>query len=910
MLTAKDGPKPAEEFLQGLLARVPDDAPEKVDYWVAMAALSDRQGQPQEALNFLEKAKKKRGDQVDMRLARAAHWSRQSGEDAAAALKELSQGLEKFKPIEQRQLRRGLAEAFSRVGNLRDAREAYAQLEGAGPNDLATKLALFDLAVKEKDQALMTRLIRDMQLIEEGGSRKEEGTLWRYAEAMQLILQAQEARADSEGLKRARRHLTQVAARRPAWYRVATCQALLEDVCKNEAATLRYSLRAIDLGESNPVVVFRAVQLLYKNNRTNEAAALMRKLPERVANQSEFKGVAIEMFLRAGDKDSYGKALELAKNAVAADKENFRNHIQLANVLWATDPNSLEVEPELRQAVALAGKNPDAWAPLIDYLIRRGRKGDAEAEVSNAEKELSREEHATPLAAFYQMVGRTKEAKDLYLERLKVKPKDAAVLQSLAALHFRLGEREEGERYLRALAELRSEAPQQAESASRMLRMLKLMGGDYVPSEKLLAEAGLGGAREGRPAADDDSVEDLRAKAVVLIARGTRADSKLAISVLERIRQREPLAPQDQLILCRLYETVNDWRHARDEALSLLTKDGENLSFLAYYALTLLRHNEIEEAQTILARIEQLEEVRKKTPFVVVEIKARLLSAKDKTDKAVDEILAHVEKNQDSIGTAARLLEQLKRPDKAEPLYRQLASRPKAAETAGLILAQFLSRQGKAEEAMTLCEKAAAKAPPGLIAEVSVEVAYRSLTDRLLWERAARLIESARDKSPNSAALTSRLAAMRNRQERYEESIKLYRQVVTLDARDVLALNNLAFLLSYQTGKSDDALSVIQRAFEIKGPLPDLLDTRALIRLNQGSQKDAVEAIKDLQAANAEIETSAAHFHLAQAYQMVEKRGQARSAFQRAVALGLTEASLHPLERPMYQRLRKELGER
>ena len=76
--------------------------------------------------------------------------------------------------------------------------------------------------------------------------------------------------------------------------------------------------------------------------------------------------------------------------------------------------------------------------------------------------------------------------------------------------------------------------------------------------------------------------------------------------------------------------------------------------------------------------------------------------------------------------------------------------------------------------------------------------------------------------------LLSRLASLRNQQGRYAEAEALYRQVLQGDGRNLTVLNNLAFLLTFENGKTAEAMTLINRAIEFAGSLPELLDTRAL----------------------------------------------------------------------------------
>src|SRR5207302_373486 len=107
--------------------------------------------------------------------------------------------------------------------------------------------------------------------------------------------------------------------------------------------------------------------------------------------------------------------------------------------------------------------------------------------------------------------------------------------------------------------------------------------------------------------------------------------------------------------------------------------------------------------------------------------------------------------------------------------------------------------------------------------------------------------------------------------------------------------------------RAAEALQLIDRAIATIGPLPDLLDTRAVVNVMLGRSGPAVE---DLRLALAEAPTAAKYFHLARAQQCARNPRAADDALRRANALGLKSADLHPLERRSYDQLMSDLARR
>jgi tetratricopeptide (TPR) repeat protein len=150
------------------------------------------------------------------------------------------------------------------------------------------------------------------------------------------------------------------------------------------------------------------------------------------------------------------------------------------------------------------------------------------------------------------------------------------------------------------------------------------------------------------------------------------------------------------------------------------------------------------------------------------------------------------------------------------------------------------------------------------------------------------------------AALIQQLASVRNLQADYAGSADMYRKALEANHRDVLAMNNLAYLLSAKERQHEDALKLIAQAKGVMGEHPSLLDTEAMIRLNNDEPE---KAFKLLEVVIAEAPNGSAYFHLAQVELAAKHEFEAKIAWRRALELGLHVGDLHPLERPEFERI-------
>ncbi|QDU42710.1 tetratricopeptide repeat protein [Symmachiella dynata] len=246
---------------------------------------------------------------------------------------------------------------------------------------------------------------------------------------------------------------------------------------------------------------------------------------------------------------------------------------------------------------------------------------------------------------------------------------------------------------------------------------------------------------------------------------------------------------------------------------------------------------------------------------------------------------------------------------KAEEIYRdyvQLSRKP----TAKFALASFYGRQKRISEALEICDQLDdGSIPVAQLIALKVALLRTGFATPEEVRRVAQSVDQAVAQDPNSIPLKLQLATLRDYQELDSEAIAAYDLILKQDPKNVLANNNLAWLLAMSTGNEQNterALNLINEAIAVRGPVPEFLDTRATIHMIQG---DATAAINDLKiAVKSTSNNKSMYYHLAQAYLLAGDFSEAKRTMLQARKLGFTPHNLHPREIEAHDQLVHDLG--
>jgi tetratricopeptide (TPR) repeat protein len=899
--------KGEQEAALDLLERVSQAADAEPAVWSSYALLTLRERGPDAAREILARLPADRANHPALLSVRMQLAARAPPEESARELAALEEQAEKLPPEEAARLLSALGGVRLEMGEQAEAERLWRKAAERQADDLQSRTALLELAMKTGDVAKAKAAAADIDTVAGATSARA-----RVAQAGVRILevrQAQERKELETGkvdltpeenrlLDEARNLLIEAENDRPGWHLIQTYSAEIDGLKGDIPAAIDRLQRAVRLGPANPDVVRQLVALLYATNRLEEARQALDLLgPDGLAG---FERLSAEMELRSGRLD---EAVAIAERSVGLDSKNGAELLWLAQLLERSGKRERAGEL-FAKAVEVSPDRADVWIALFNHQFTTGRRRAAENTLDRAAEALKSPARDLVLAQGSEMLGRLQDADQALRDATAAAPDDVGIATARAEFLIRTGRIDEAKQSLRDLVASPGDSagPKAMKAwARRKLAELTAERGTYPQLLEALAliDGNLGA--DGRLAN-----EDAAAKIALLANRPEPVSWQEAVAVLERLRDQQPLTTAQRLTLAGLLDKVGRWEESRQELMAIVSAPKTPPAFIAMLADKLITHDELDNAR---AWVKRLQDVAPQAP-VTVALEARLAVAEKDRTRAAD--LARrlmpagdVPTDQTAqLAALAQLLEDLEFPKAADKVLAQYA----ASSPDGVIArAQFLGRQGRTDEALDILEKS--------WDALSLERLVTVAVDALRWNpkadgaaaRVQQWLTKARRIDADSVVLQLVEAELFSMQDRVADAESRYRELLARKNLEpmqaAIVSNNLAFHLA-EPKTAAEAKKLIDAAIDTIGPHPDLLDTRGLVRLALGENRDAVA---DLEQATLQP-TDVKLLHLAYARLRNGDKSAARTALEQGRKKGLTSERLTVADRARLRELEAALG--
>jgi Tfp pilus assembly protein PilF len=263
-------------------------------------------------------------------------------------------------------------------------------------------------------------------------------------------------------------------------------------------------------------------------------------------------------------------------------------------------------------------------------------------------------------------------------------------------------------------------------------------------------------------------------------------------------------------------------------------------------------------------------------------------------------------KQLDAVLMVSRLATEHKQYDLAAQLYPLYIQRTKEGV---LEYARFLALHGDPAKAMEILKQAFPQAMDEVlqICAEMLRTKRAEIGDKFDAEVDTMMAAALRD-DPESVRRMLLEAEILETQTKYEESVAKYDIVLKRDdvprMMRAAAMNNLGFLLTLLNQRTEEAEDLINQALEVYGPVSDILDTRAVVRM---ARKDYDAAVEDMSLATSLSSDPVKFYHFAQANLLAGNDQAALKAWEQAQKLGFTKEKLPVLEQPSFQQFKGKI---
>ncbi|MDB5306654.1 MAG: hypothetical protein JWO38_856 [Gemmataceae bacterium] len=413
--------------------------------------------------------------------------------------------------------------------------------------------------------------------------------------------------------------------------------------------------------------------------------------------------------------------------------------------------------------------------------------------------------------------------------------------------------------------------------------------------------------------------EDLRATASVLstLARYLDGDDRKAVLALAaaalQVVHKKNESPRDLYNLSQLYRVAGNRVESRKCLQQLLNSDPKNI----YYLIAALE--EVTEAREFPAgeTFAKFLWAHHQGEFRAVAAVARYECKTGRADRALALAEGYASAADAGAGDyltrsarVAELLDELARYPgvrgtavggqmAAAAVERYAALVPSRPEAVVAIVG-LLAAEGRVPDAFAKIDQYARYLPvrvralAGLAAVRSGGATERQFTTVGTW------IAEAVAEEPDAIPVRlneAELLALRQEASKAEE---VYTAILRRDPRNVVALNNLSWLLAADPRTAQRAHELIDRAIREAGLTGELLDTRARVRI---TLKQFVNAQQDSAEALNQESTALRWFHIAvlRMSQSPPQKDDAVKAFGEARKRGLDPRGIHPADLPVYK---------
>lgn len=633
---------------------------------------------------------------------------------------------------------------------------------------------------------------------------------------------------------------------------------------------------ALDREPYNLSIIIPAVKVLQDAKEFEEADALLKQVANRDLTDPDLDKLQVNNHLQQGQVAS---AATLMERVLKDDPNNIDITLTLATL--KVDEEEFEVARAMIDKIRENTHDASATFRLESLEVRMLMKqGDTEQALKRCNDLVATHKDAESLKLRFNVnmsLGHEDAAKEDLDQAMAYSPDDANLWVRKSALCWSLQQEEEA---VGAMKKALSVAP---EDPNVVIQAINLFVATQEPGQVAAARAL--SEQVGRKHVDDYRFKIQKVRFMLL--DGDAVSQVQAEALLEQYTIDHSKEAVVWLMLGDLLMGRQDWAKAQNVAIRGLTELKDNFDLLSLKARAEIEISPSFAVQTLEAMQEQAPEhvgvaldlagahIRAKRPDKAIEVltKYKTLCTREPDVKMYEYTMlsALLEARQEA--QASALLAQLKEkyPDDQRSVIVQVQHWIKAGDYDAV-----------QREVLQWLEVNPEKTQP---VEYAATV-WLGLGQDEGFEVSATLLSAALEKQPESEPLLMMLAQTYHLQRRVDEAVQLYKRVLQVNSRNVVAMNNMAWIYGQDLNQVDKALEQAREGLVLAPQYTDLLDTYGTLCYRAGQYDEAIKSLKEcLNRPSYKRAPSAAAtmYTLAKSYQARGDKTNARLMFRQCL---------------------------
>ncbi len=645
-------------------------------------------------------------------------------------------------------------------------------------------------------------------------------------------------------------------------------------------------------------IIVPAVAALYKANEYDRADEILHQAAGEKLSHPELKKLELQSYLKRGELGSASDILEdlltndpnnrsvcLALALLKIRQNSFTEADELLSRLKIQEPNSLpvtvaQIELNVRQ------NRPDEALLLCDELVNNFNNASAYI--------LRARTHAT--------LGQIEKAQKDFEHAAVTEPNNVDVWTAKSDFYRSTDQLDE------AVTDIQKAMSVAADNLAVQKRAISLF----------LASDDLATVRRGKDILDEalttnpDDLDLLVYKARSLLAEGTAPAIGQATTILQKVTQDRPETSAAWLLLAEVALRQEKSARAIDVALRGLAHRPDNKPLLLLKARAEAAISPVLAIPTLKA----LRELNPNDTDAVIQLADTYLAA-DQSEKAVGLLktqLARGSSTPDERKISIALAIALHKNDNeqaSQEIFDLLYQSDPDDPAPLLAQARLLKDNKRWDQISQMVSNWCRDYPEDVRTPIIIAGTLAAAEDSQPQKIAESILKEVLANDSDCTEAMSVLAMLLQTVGRFAESAELYQRILALQPDDVIAINNLAWIMCEEQGKYQQALELAQRGLSKMPDYVDLIDTRGVAYYRLGEFDKAVQDFNrclKLYPDGAPLAV-ASYLHLGRALAGLGQKDEAIESLKKALELNTEIGGLSAADFAEARRLLEELSQ-